>query len=146
MKRFAFIFCLLLAAIGELSAQASATINGRVIDQAGAVIPGASVSVTNAATAEVRDTATNGEGLYSVPALVPGNYNVKAQFTGFSATEKTNVELLTGATLTVDVQLSLGGINQTVSVESQAALIETTQAPQGASIRQTEVAELPMLN
>ena len=146
MKRVVFAFCLFLASSVALFGQASATINGRVVDQANAAVPNATVSITSVATGAVRQTVTNGEGLYSVPALVPGNYNVKVDYTGFAPAERSNVELLTGATLSVDLQMSVSGVKEAVSVEAAAALVETSQSTQGASIRQTEVSELPMLN
>jgi hypothetical protein len=146
MQRLGVAICCLLVGSVGLFGQASATINGRVVDQGNAAVPNATVSVTSVTTGAVRQTVTNGEGLYSVPALVPGNYNIKSEFTGFAPVEKPNVELLTGATLTVDLQLAVSGVQTAVSVEASAALVETTQATQGASIRQTEVSELPMLN
>jgi hypothetical protein len=146
MKRLGAAICCLLLSSVALFGQASATINGRVVDQANAAVPNANVSITSVATGAVRQTVTNGEGLYSVPALVPGNYNVKIEYTGFAPSERPNIELLTGATLTVDMQMSVSGVKEAVSVEASAALVETTQATQGASIRQTEVSELPMLN
>jgi hypothetical protein len=145
VKRFGFVFLFLAGSVLSFG-QATATVDGRVVDSAGAAVPNATVSVTSAATGTVRQTVTNGEGLYSVPALNPGNYNVKAEFTGFAPAEKTGIEVLTGATLTVDLQMSVSGVKEAVSVEAQAALIETTQSTQGQSIRQAEVSELPMLN
>ena len=145
-KRVGLVACLFVSSHVSLFAQASASINGRLTDQQGAVIPNASVTVANTAAGVVRNTITNTEGLYNVPALVPGNYDIKAEAQGFTAAERKGVELLTGASLSVDLQMSLGTIQQTVSVEAQAALVESTQSTQGGSIRPTEVAELPMLN
>src|SRR5438876_8713277 len=98
---------LLLAATSTLQAQATATINGRVVDQGGAVLPGATVTVTDAATGSTRAAMSNAEGLYSVPALNSGTYTIKAELAGFAPQARTNIELLTGATLTVDLQLGL---------------------------------------
>ena len=145
-KGAGILACLLLVSGVLLFGQASASINGRVVDQQGAVIPNASVMVTNQAVGISRSTVTNSEGLYSVPALVPGNYNIKAEAQGFTPAERNAIELLTGASLAVDLQMSLGEVRQVVSVEAQAALVESTQSTQGGSIRPTEVAELPMLN
>src|SRR5713101_621373 len=97
----------LLATTGWLFAQATATINGRIVDQGGAVLPGATVTITDAGTGVARDTVTNAEGLYSVPALSPGTYQVKGELTGFAPLTRSGVVLLTGATLTVDLQLGL---------------------------------------
>jgi hypothetical protein len=73
-----------LAASGWLFAQATAAISGRVVDQDGAMLPGVTVTVTNTATGATRDTMTNGEGLYTVPALPSGMYRVKVELTGFA--------------------------------------------------------------
>src|SRR5262249_28910053 len=120
--------------------------NGRVVDQNGAVLPGATVTVTNTATGTARDTITNAEGLYSVPALNPGNYNVKAELAGFSPQTRQNVELLTGATLTMDLQMGVAQIQESLTVTGVSPMVETTQSVLAASVRQVEVAQLPMLN
>jgi hypothetical protein len=143
--RIACILAVFLAICGLAFAQATAEINGRVVDQGQAVAPGVNVTVTNAGTGSARQTVTNAEGLYSVPALTPGNYTIKAELRGFSPVER-NVELLIGAVLTVDLQLQVGAIQQSVSVEAQAELIESTQGTIAGSLRTQEVQELPMLN
>src|SRR5438067_1658940 len=96
-KRIGLATALCLAAAGSLFAQATANISGRVVDQAGAVLPGVTVTVTNTATGAVRESITNEEGLYSVPALNPGTYNVRAELTGFAPQTREQVEVLTGA-------------------------------------------------
>ena len=136
----------LLTTSSVLFAQATATINGRIVDQAGAVLPGATVTVTEVDTAVVRTTVTNAEGLYSVPALTPGAYSVKAELAGFSAAVRNNVTLLTGSTLTVDLPLGLATVQETITVSGQAPLVEATQAVLANSVQLTEVQELPMLN
>src|SRR5579863_3767042 len=98
---------LLLSAI-SLFGQASASLNGRVTDPQGAPLAGAAVTVTNAAGGIARETVANGEGLYNVPSMVPGNYNIKVTAQGFSTHETNGVELLTGSSLSVDIQMSLG--------------------------------------
>lgn len=131
---------------GPSWAQATSAINGRVVDQAGAVLPGVSVTVTSAATGAVRETLTNGEGLYTVPALIPGAYNVKVDLAGFAGSETKGIEVATGATLTVDVAMKLASIQENVTVTGQSPLVEATQASLSASIRQEEVVQLPMIN
>ena len=66
------------------------------------MLPGVTVSVTNTATGAARDTVTNGEGLYSIPALNPGIYNVRAELTGFAPQMRERVEVLTGANMSID--------------------------------------------
>jgi hypothetical protein len=144
-KRILFI-CVFLTAAELVFGQATAAINGRVVDQGGAVVPNAKVTVTSTGTATVRETVTNAEGLYSIPALNPGTYDMQAALTGFANDVKKNVELLTGATLTMDFSLGVAQAQQSVTVQGQAALIETTQSTTASSIRPGEVSQLPMLN
>jgi hypothetical protein len=146
VKRFESVLCLFVACSALVFAQATATINGRVVDPADAVVPNAGVTVTNLATGVARESTTNAEGLYSVPALTPGNYSVKVKVQGFDTADRENVELLTGSTLSVDFKMQVGAVQQSVEVGAQAALVETSQAVGSQSIRQQDVAALPMLN
>src|SRR6266851_4296903 len=105
MKSLGLTVCVLFAASLGLLAQSTASITGRIVDPADAVVPNAAVTVTNLATGVARDSVTNSEGLYTVPALTPGNYSVKVQAQGFDAVQRNNIELLTAATLSVDFKL-----------------------------------------
>jgi hypothetical protein len=117
-----------------------------VIDQDGAVLPGVNVVVTNVGTGATRDTVTNAEGLYSVPALNPGNYSVRAELAGFAPQVRDKIELLTGANLSVEMKLGLASLAESITVSGQAPLVEATQSTVSSSIRQTEVVALPMIN
>src|SRR5262245_30435562 len=146
LKKSGMAVLLMLLSVVPAFAQATASINGRVADQAGAVLPGATVTVTNIGTGATRDTVTNAEGLYTVTALIAGMYRVKAELSGFSIFTRDDIELLTGSTLSVDAQLSLAGIQDNLTVTGQAPLVESTQSTLSASIRQSEVVQLPMIN
>src|ERR1700687_300821 len=124
LKRVLLIPVFVLAIVGHLRAQATGTINGRVVDQANAVLPGASVVVTNTSTGVARDTVTNAEGLYSVPALNPGVYTVKVELPGFALAEK-RAELVAGSTLTVDIPLGIAQLQETVTVSGLVPMVET---------------------
>jgi len=87
----AIVACVLVGASQAAFGQATASINGRVVDQAGAVLPGATITVTNTQTNATRETTTNGEGQYNVPALPPGTYTVKAQLEGFGPQVRNDV-------------------------------------------------------
>jgi hypothetical protein len=140
----ATLFCCSLAVL--VHAQSTATINGRIVDQGGAVLPGATVTVTNTGTGVARTTVTNGEGLFSIPALERGVYDLQAELSGFAATTRKAVELLTGATITADFSLGIAQLAETLTVQGQAPLVEISQATLSSTIRQTEVVQLPMLN
>src|SRR5258708_3720062 len=74
-----FALWLVVASSSALFAQATSTINGRAVDQAGAVLPGATVTAANTGTGVARNTVTNAEGLYSIPALDRGNYDLSVE-------------------------------------------------------------------
>ena len=145
-RRLVLTTVFLLAASGAVWAQATASITGRVVDQTGAVLPGVSVTITNTGTGQVRETVTNGDGLYSLPALERGVYDAQAQLAGFAEAIRKGVDLVTGATLSVDFQMGVAQLSESLTVSGQAPLIEATQSVVSHSIRQTEVAQLPMLN
>jgi hypothetical protein len=144
--RVALIAMLSSVPAGAAFAQATATINGRVVDQASAVLPGVTMTVTETTTGVARETVSNGEGLYSLPALNPGTYSVNAALAGFSPQRRNDVILLTGATLTVDFQLGLAGIAESVTVSGALPLIEVTQSVVSSNLRTDELHELPMIN
>src|SRR5262249_4099331 len=131
---------------GLLFAQATATLTGRVVDEVDAVLPGVIVTVTNTATGALRTTLTNEAGLYSVPALDPGTYSVRVELSGFAPAERREINLLTGSTATVDLRLSIGAIQETLTVAGRAPIVDTTKAVLSGSIRAQEVVQLPMLN
>src|ERR1700731_439092 len=91
MRSLSMILWLSLA--GIVSAQTSGEITGEVHDQSGAAAPNATVTVTNTGTNASRSTTTNDAGIYSVPSLVPGNYQVRVALQGFQPVVRTGVEL-----------------------------------------------------
>ena len=92
----------LVAIASVVYAQATSTFNGRVVDQADAVLPGATITVTNAATGVVRTTVSNAEGQYFLPGLEPGTYQVKTELAGFAESLRDNVRLNVNSTITID--------------------------------------------
>src|SRR5918996_1198037 len=95
--------CVLLAAGPSATAQeARATLQGKVSDASGAVVPGATVEVTNVATGVTTPTTSNEEGNYRVPFLNPGTYRVTATLEGFSKFVSQNIELHVAEVLALD--------------------------------------------
>ena len=136
---------LLLASVVGAFAQASGTINGRVHDQAAAVIPGVTVTATNAASGVARETVSNAEGLYSFPGLAPGNYTISAALTGFSTVTREGINLTVDGTTTIDLTLGVAAVQENVTVAGASPLIEVTQSKVASTIRTQEVQNLPML-
>jgi hypothetical protein len=106
-------------------AQTSATIAGMVKDTSGAVLPGATVEASSPALIEkVRTVVTDSEGQYKIVNLRPGVYKVTFTLTGFRTVERDNVELVAEATANVTVELSVGAVEETVTVTGATPLVD----------------------
>jgi len=125
------------------SAQTLGTITGEVKDSSGALIPGATVTVTNTGTNATREAQSNEAGIYSFPALPPGNYTVKAELQGFQ-TVTLPAELHVEQTLRVDFGLQIGTLAETAEVTGVAPLITTENATVGTVIENRRIVELPL--
>lgn len=128
--------------ITALAQSATATLSGTVVDQNGAAIPNASISVLNEATALERRTTTNHEGTFIVPLLPPGRYTVTAQEAGFSPVKIPNVVLNVNDQRALQIQLKVGDISETVTIEA-ASLIRAS-AVVGTVIDRRFVGNLPL--
>ena len=145
LRTCGIVLCVALVSAGVAFGQASSTINGRVLDQADAVLPGVTVTITNQNTGVVRTTVSNGEGLYFLPGLEPGVYNVQSELPGFQTSMRQDVTLGVNATISIDFKLGLAGLNEAVTVTGDAPLIEVTQSKVASSIEATELQNLPMI-
>jgi len=141
-----FAVCLLGAEPPLLAQQGTATIAGKVTDDQGAILPGVSLTVTNEATGAFRDVTSSAEGTYSASQLVPGPYKVVARLTGFRVAERSGLQLQVGTTMTINVALAVGGIEETVTVTGASPLVDTTSARVGGNIGTAELSELPAMN
>ncbi len=145
------LLCVLVVALlffvvpAGLHAQAVSRINGDVTDQAGAEVPDAKVTVTNADTNVSKTTVTTSAGTYLVIDLIPGTYVVKVEKTGFKAFVSKNVSVVGGATSTVNATLEPGTVTETIEVTAPAITLQTEQPEIGTTISQTLTEELPQL-
>ena len=135
------VFALLLAA--SLDGQTLGTFTGEVKDSTGAAVAGATVTVRNTATNANRVVTTNNDGLYTIPALVPGIYDVKAEKTGFKVATRSGVELQVQQTARVDFGLEVGQVSETIEVSGALPLLTTENATVGTVIEQKRITDLP---
>src|SRR5258708_3826064 len=123
-----FLVVCLLAAIsawGQAGTN-SGVIAGEVEDSSGAKVPGAKVEVTSPALIEeARETVTGDDGLYRIVNLPPGVYVVTARQTGFAASKREGIEITTGFTATVNFSLTPGSVTQTITVTTEAPVLDT---------------------
>jgi Carboxypeptidase regulatory-like domain len=135
---------ILMTMTGAAFAQAG-TFNGRVLDQGDAVLPGVSVTAVNVSTGVSRTTVTNAEGLYFMPGLDPGIYDVKSELAGFSPAARERVTLGVNATLTLDFRMRVAALNETITVTGDAPVIEVTQSKVASTIQANQLENLPMI-
>ena len=125
--------------------QSSASLSGTIVDPTGAAVPNAHVIVHSLATGADRAVDTDAAGLYAVPALLPGDYSVKATATGFSNDTVPKVTLNVDSKVTLNLKLAVASAGETVQVEAQAAnQIETSTITVGQVIDQRQVQQLPL--
>jgi hypothetical protein len=133
-------------AVPAQAQQGTAEIGGRVTDQQTAALPGVTLTVTNEETGVFREVTSGNDGTFFTPQLVPGRYKIVAKLGGFQTFERGGLILQVGQTLTVNVTLSLGSLQETVTVTAESPLIDTTTAKVGGNIGTTELSELPAMN
>ncbi len=137
--------CLLLVAAPAARGQeARGTLQGRVSDASGGVVPGATVEIANVATGVNTPTTTNEEGNYRVPFLNPGVYRVTVTLDGFSKFVSQNIDLHVAEVLTLDATLQAGQITDEVTVSAAAAVIDTSSAGLGQVVDARRISELPI--
>jgi len=145
MKSFSLALLLVLGLVSPVFAQLpTGTILGTVRDSAAAVVPGATVTATNADTGLSRTTFTSGNGTYLLAALPVGRYEVRAALDGFRTAVRSGVTLAVTQEAVVNFTLEVGQLSETVSVTAEASLVNTTSASLGALVDAQAVAELPL--
>ena len=122
------------------------TIEGVVRDGTGAVLPGASVSVSNLDTGQQRTVTTNTDGGYRAVLLSLGTYRVKAEMQGFKTIERTGVTLSAGQTAVVNFAMEVGGVAEVVSVTGEAPVTEPGKIDLGRTIGEAEIRNLPLVS
>src|SRR4051812_45539236 len=100
-------------------------ISGTVKDAQGAVVPGATVTVTNTQTQIARNTVTDSSGFFTVPNLAPGRYDISAELEGFKKAVRTGVQLDAASALTMDFALDTGALTESVTVTADTAALQT---------------------
>lgn len=133
-----------LLALRASAQTATGTIAGTVTDSTGALIAGSQVTVTNTGTSLKREAVTNAQGEYSAPQLPAGSYKVTVSAAGFKTFEQTGINLRVQQQARVDATLEIGALSESVSVTSDAAVVEATASSVGKVVDTKRIAELPL--
>lgn len=149
MLRIRGLLALLLwgAVATPLWAQATATtgqIEGTVLDESGATLPGAAVTARNVDTGFVRSTASDGTGLYRLNLLPLGNYEVTAELNGFATVKRAGLTLRVGETLTMPIALKVASVQETVTVTAAAPAVEVARSISANTLNSTSIESLPI--
>ena len=121
-----------------------ATVTGTVRDSQGARIPGVTVTVLNTDTNVSTDGVTNESGVFTVQKLQPGPVKITAALPGFKTFVREGITLRTAETVTVDVQLAVGGLEETITVSAAASAIESNESTIAQTIENKRISELPL--
>jgi Carboxypeptidase regulatory-like domain len=149
-KQIVKVFCLLIAlGVSALPALAqsrssSADLTGTVSDPSKSPVPGATVVATNIATGLARNGVTNVDGVYRIPLLPPGEYEVKIQVNGFSTQIKKGITLTVGQIFPLNFEVSREGAIDSVSIETEQPLVEPERTHQASTITQRPINNLPI--
>jgi hypothetical protein len=142
LKRLCALFACLQA---PLFAQVNTgSINGTVTDPNGAVVPAAKITARQETTGQVYETITTDAGLYVLPTLAVGPYTLTVEKTGFKKLARENLEVRIAARLTVDLQLEVGDVVQTVEITDTAPLLESTTSERGQNFSSAFMSNLPL--
>src|ERR1700722_4869158 len=143
-----FLEAFLLVSSPLVMAQGSyrSQLRGVVSDAAGAVLPNATVTITDSGTNIATHTITDGKGEYVFTGLRPSTYAVKAESKGFRTSERTNVVFAVDQETTLNFTLSPARVNESIEVTTTAPLLDTESATLGTNITSEYVHELPLIN
>src|SRR3989441_4120196 len=141
---FSVGFAIFLIGVPAFSQGNTGRILGNITDATGALIPGASVTITNVERGTSRTLITDEAGAYNAPSLPPGTYQIRAELSGFKTVERPNVVLEVGKELKIDITLEPGALNEKVTIAVEVPLIETANAVLGGTLQPGTIADLPL--
>src|SRR5229473_2816017 len=144
---FAISFTLFFSLMAGVVAHAQvtgATLSGTVTDPSGSVVANAMVSATNTATAVIREVTSDSAGLYTIPNLIPGPYDIRISATGFSMSVQSGVTLSVGQQQQLNFSLKVGAQTSTVQVTEAAPQIDLTSSALTGQVESETVRELPL--
>ena len=147
VAKFCALVVLILTLTVSAFAQSQATtgnIEGRVLDPKDAAVPGASVTATNQQTGLEKTATTDDQGVFTIAFLAPGLYTVKANANGFGQLEVKDVVVTVGGKSPLDLKLSVGGASGSVTISSEAPVVETNLSSVSTTVNSRAIENLPV--
>jgi hypothetical protein len=135
---------LLLCASASYAQTFYGSLVGTVSDTSGAAVPDATTTLTNVGTAERRTMTTDASGNYQFVNLVPGQYRIEVEKTGFQRFVREPITVAVQSSVRIDVPMQLGDVNQVIEVNAQTPLLQTENASLGQVVEARRVLEMPL--
>src|ERR1043166_133858 len=137
------VFVLLLLPLSALAQTTVSTIEGTIKDAQGSVVSGAQLTLKSPALGIERTATSDANGFYRITALPAGNYSLTISHSGFSTRSFNEMELTVNRTLTLDIPLEVGAVQEQVDVVAYAQLLNPTASSTGATITPQQIKEMP---
>lgn len=128
-----------------LGQSSSASLRGEVSDSTGGLLPGVEIRLIHSGTGATRQTVSSGEGSYVFAQLAPGTYRIEAELPGFKTLVQSGIELPVDTPVTLNLQMELGQITETVTVAAESSVLNTTDASVGNAFNEIKIKQLPLL-
>jgi outer membrane receptor protein involved in Fe transport len=123
---------------------ATGSIEGTIVDQSGAVMPGVTVTVVQTATGTSRTAVSDDNGVFRVPLLPVGVYEITAELSGFRSRKQPDITLNVGQTVTLKIEMAVSGVAETVNVSGGTPVLETSRTQVSDTITEVAVQNLPV--
>jgi hypothetical protein len=120
------------------------TLLGTVTDATGAVLPGATVTVTNTETGFSRTLTADASGEYAAPSIPTGTYSVAAELSGFKSVQMSNVRVGVDQRVRIDLKLEVGDMAESVTIEASTPLVQTSSSELGTTVEEEQIKTLPL--
>jgi len=143
LTRIALCVALLGLSVMLFAQAPTGNITGIVSDESGAVIPNATVTITNKATGVARSATTNAEGIYSAASMAAGDYEIRVEANGFKTSVR-DATVSVGGNTQVNMPMSLGGTKEVVTVEAASAQINYDSNTVAGVIERNSIADMPL--
>ena len=141
------VFCLCVSLLSiaapTFAQEFRGRINGTVTDNTGAVLPGVTVTATSPALIQPQVQVSGGDGGYRFLALPPGVYSIDFELTGFNSIKRPDVRVIINQTLTVDMQLPVATLQETVTVTGASPIVDTSTTAMGTNFTKELLTEIP---
>jgi hypothetical protein len=145
LRRRALLMMVTILWAGGVAAQTTVgRLGGAVLDSSGAVLPGATITLTSENTNQVQTTVSNETGVYLFPQVPVGLYRVEISLSGFKTATFTKVAIAVGQEYALTARLELGGLNEVVMVEAGSSLVPTTSPEVTTTVEQQQIVALPL--